>query len=250
MRKSPTLNLDVLYEDNHCLAVNKPAGLLAQGDVTGDLSLVDLASSYLKTKYQKPGNVYVGLVHRLDRPTSGIILLARTSKAASRLSEQFRLGSIEKIYHAVIDGSCPEDSGEWNDTLWKDEERNVVRVVPPNTPGGQEARLAFRVLGRFPRTTQLELRPITGRSHQIRVQLAARGCPIVGDRKYGAVSTLRMSDDRPRIALHAQQLTFTHPTRGEVLSVSAPVPPDWPVSLSEANQAMSDSSTPEAPPTP
>lgn len=239
------MNLDVLYEDNHCLVVNKPAGLLAQGDVTGDPSLVDLAREYLKVKYQKPGNVYVGLVHRLDRPTSGVVLLARTSKAAGRLSTQFRDGSVEKIYHAVIDGSCPDDAGEWNDTLLKDEARNVVRVVPSGTPGGQEARLAFRVLGRSARTTELELRPITGRSHQIRVQLAARGCPIVGDRKYGAFSTLRTADDQPRIALHAQQLTFTHPTRGEVLSISAPVPAGWPAPIPEARGARSAPSRPE-----
>lgn len=244
------MKLDVLFEDNHCLVVNKPAGLLAQGDITGDPSLVDVARSYLKTKYQKPGNVYVGLVHRLDRPTSGVVLLAKTSKAAGRLSTQFREGTVEKIYHAVIDGSCPEDSGEWNDTLWKDEERNVVRVVPPDTPGGQEARIAFRVLGRFARTTQLELRPITGRSHQIRVQLAARGCPIVGDRKYGAVSTLRTINDQPRIALHAQRLTFTHPTRAEAISIVAPVPADWPASAIPVQEATSESSRPGVPPTP
>src|SRR5215217_1290548 len=135
--------LDVLYEDNHCLAVNKPAGLLAQGDATGDPSLVDEARRYLKDRYAKPGNVYVGLVHRLDRPTSGVVLLARTSKAAARLSAQFRDGKVTKVYWAVVEGSGPDDAGEWSDTLLKHEPTNVVRVVPAGTAGGREARLAY-----------------------------------------------------------------------------------------------------------
>src|SRR5262245_50343639 len=127
--------LDVLYEDNHCLAVNKPAGLLTQGDATGDPTLVEQARAYLKARYEKPGNVYVGLLHRLDRPTSGVVLLARTSKAAARLSAQFRDGSVEKIYLAVVEGTCPDDAGEWEDTLRKDETRNVVRVVAEGASG-------------------------------------------------------------------------------------------------------------------
>src|SRR3954471_15398903 len=126
--------LDVLYEDNHCLAVNKPAGLLTQGDVTGDPTLIDAARADLKVRFNKPGNVFVGLVHRLDRPTSGVVLLARTSKGAERLSEQFRAGTVEKVYWAIVEGSCPQDSGEWSDFLWKDEERNVVQVVAHQTP--------------------------------------------------------------------------------------------------------------------
>ena len=221
--------LDVLLEDNHCLAVNKPAGLLTQGDVTGDPSLIDAARAYLKTRYDKPGDVFVGLVHRLDRPVSGVVLLARTSKAAGRLSAQFRAGTVEKVYWAVVEGGAlREESGEWRDTLWKDERRNIVSVVPEGTPGGVEARLAFRVLERRARTIALELRPTTGRSHQLRVQLAARGWPIVGDRKYGAATTLRALDGKPRVALHARRLTLTHPTRPEAISVSAPVPADWP----------------------
>ena len=140
--------LDILYEDNHCLAVNKPAGLLTQGDATGDPSLIEYARAYLKEKYGKPGNVFVGLVHRLDRPVSGVVLLAKTSKAAGRLSEQFRAGTVEKVYWAWVEGDCPDDSGEWADTLRKDEARNVVEVVPAGTAGGREARLAFRVLRR------------------------------------------------------------------------------------------------------
>ncbi len=223
--------IDILLEDNHCLAVNKPAGLLSQGDATGEPSLFDEARAYLKARYNKPGNVFVGLVHRLDRPVSGVVLLARTSKAAGRLSEQFRAATVEKVYRAVVERSgsdLSEESGEWTDTLWKDERRNVVSVVPEGTPGGVVARLAFRVLERRGGTITLELQPITGRSHQLRVQLAARGLPVVGDRKYGAASTLRALDGKPRIALHASRLTFTHPTRPEAISVSAPVPADWP----------------------
>jgi 23S rRNA pseudouridine1911/1915/1917 synthase len=220
--------LDVLFEDNHCLAVNKPAGLLTQGDATGDPNLVDEARAYLKAKYAKPGNVFVGLVHRLDRPTSGVIVLARTSKAADRLSAQFREGTVEKVYWAVVEGRGPEQEGVWNDTLRKDERRNVVEVVDEGTAGGRPAALGYRVLGRSVRSCWLELRPLTGRSHQIRVQLAARGWPIVGDRKYGAKTTLRAADGGTRVALHARGLRFAHPTRQEAIALTAPVPADWP----------------------
>lgn len=221
---------EVLLEDNHLLAVNKPAGLLAQGDVTGEPSLVELAKEYLRVEYAKPGNVFVGLVHRLDRPVSGVVLLARTSKAAARLSEQFRTGQVDKRYLAVVEGFIPEEQGEWTDVLRKDERRNVVEVVEEEEEGGKEARLAFRVIGRDARgkTTAVELRPLTGRGHQLRVQLASRGWPIVGDRKYGARSSILARDGGPRIALHAERLTFTHPTRREERSVIAQVPSDWP----------------------
>ncbi len=218
--------LNVLLEDNHLLAVNKPAGLLTQGDVTGESSLVELAKEYLRTKYQKPGNVFVGLVHRLDRPVSGVVLLARTSKAAGRLSEQFRAGTVEKLYWCVVEGLIPEEEGEWTDFLRKDSGRNVVEVVAEEE--GKLAQLAYRVVVRGERRTWIELWPKTGRSHQLRVQLASRGWPIVGDRKYGSRSRLLALDGRPRIALHARSLTFTHPTRREVISVVAPVGADWP----------------------
>jgi 23S rRNA pseudouridine1911/1915/1917 synthase len=220
--------LDVLFEDNHCLAVNKPAGLLTQGDATGDPCLLDEARAYLKAKYGKPGNVFVGLVHRLDRPTSGVVLLARTSKAAERLSQQFREGTVEKVYWALVEGRGPECDGVWEDLLRKDESRNVVEVVRPGTQGGRAAALGYTVLERSARGCWLEVRPLTGRGHQIRVQLASRGWPILGDRKYGAKAGLRALDGRPRVALHAMRLTFTHPTRGEAIALTAPVPADWP----------------------
>jgi 23S rRNA pseudouridine1911/1915/1917 synthase len=216
--------LAVLYEDNHCLAVDKPAGLLTQGDASGDASLVDLVRDDLKRRYAKPGNVYVGLVHRLDRPVSGVVLLAKTSKAAARLSAQFRAGTVEKVYLAIVEGRVADEAGEWSDRLVKDAARNVVRVGEE----GVEARLAYRVVGRSARTTTLELRPVTGRSHQLRVQLASRGLPILGDRKYGARESLRALDGGFRIALHARRLAFTHPTTRAAIAVESPVPADWP----------------------
>jgi 23S rRNA pseudouridine1911/1915/1917 synthase len=217
--------LDVLFEDNHCLAINKPAGLLAQGDETGEPSLVDVAREYLREKYAKPGNVFVGLVHRLDRPTSGVVLLARTSKGAERLSRQFREGTVRKVYRAVVEGVPDAEAGEWEDQLLKDETRNVVQVVER---GGQQARLSYRVIERQGAFSTVELVPTTGRSHQLRVQLASRGLPIVGDKKYGARSTLLALDGRPRVALHAFEVTFTHPTRPEAITINAPLPQDWP----------------------
>jgi len=219
---------EILLEDNHCLAVNKPAGLLSQGDATGEPSLVDWAQADLKARYGKPGNVYVGLVHRLDRPVSGVVLLAKTSKAAARLSAQFRDGTVSKVYRAIVEGLVPGEEGEWADTLRKDRGRNVVSVVARGTVEGQEAHLRYVVERRGARTTTLELRPTSGRGHQLRVQLASRGFPILGDRKYGASTTVRAADGGHRIALHARELSFTHPTRAEVISVIAAEPADWP----------------------
>jgi 23S rRNA pseudouridine1911/1915/1917 synthase len=222
--------LEILYEDNHCLAVNKPAGMLSQGDSTGDPSVVDLARDYLKKAYSKPGNVFVGLVHRLDRPTSGVVLVARTSKGAARLSEQFRDGLVQKTYLAVAEGAWPDDSGEWSDWLVKDERTNVVSTARAGGAEARPANLAYRVLHRSPGLVTFELRPTTGRGHQLRVQLASRGLPIVGDRKYGASTRLMALDGQPRIALHAQVLRFKHPTLPEPREVVAPIPADWPAS--------------------
>ena len=222
------MKLDVLYEDNHCLAVNKPAGLPAQGDESGDPSLVDVVTAYLRERYGKPGNVYVGLVHRLDRPTSGVVLVAKTSKAAGRLSGQFRGRSISKVYWAIVERGPIEDEGVWIDWLGKDRRMNRARLLPEGDSEGKEARVSFRVLERRGDRVLIELRPGTGRSHQLRVQLARRGFPILGDRKYGATTRLVAGDGRSRIALHARQLTFMHPTRQEAIVVEAPVPADWP----------------------
>ncbi|MBV8487983.1 MAG: RluA family pseudouridine synthase [Planctomycetaceae bacterium] len=222
------MEIEILLEDNHCLAVNKPAGLLSQGDETGDPSLVTWAAEYLKVRYNKPGGAYVGLVHRLDRPTSGVVLLARTSKAASRLSEQFRNGEIDKLYWAIVEGHPRQDEGVWVDFLQKNSRENRVRAVHPAADGTRQAEVSYRVLKSAGAFTKLELRPATGRSHQLRAQLAARGLPIMGDLKYGASTTLAAGDGHRRIALHARELRFRHPTRGEVISVVAPAPADWP----------------------
>lgn len=225
----------VLYEDNHCFALNKPAGLLTQGDATGDSTLLDWARDDLKQRYQKPGNVYLGLVHRLDRPVSGVVLLAKTSKAAARLSEQFRFGTTEKTYWAIAEGIWRgEDEGEWRDRLVKDEGRNRGEVIEEDedeTEGkekGKDARLSYRVLERRAGRVWFELRPKTGRSHQLRLQLASRGLPICGDAKYGAKSRLRALDGGFRIALHAVKLVASHPTTKEPLRMEAPLFEDWP----------------------
>jgi len=215
--------LTVLYEDNHCLAVHKPARLLTMGDSTGDESLVDQAREYIRHKYQKPGQVYVGVVHRLDRPVSGVVLFARTSKGAARLSEQFRVGSVTKVYQALVTGPCPAGIETWRDWLLKDEAHNTVRCVAEGTPQARESILSCRLLERRGARSLVEVTPLTGRSHQIRVQLAQHRRPIVGDAKYGSTERFREGC----IALHASSLTFQHPTRDESIIVTAPLPDFW-----------------------
>jgi 23S rRNA pseudouridine1911/1915/1917 synthase len=242
------IELEVLYEDNHCLAVNKPAGLLSQGDRTGQTSLVDVAALYLKTRYQKPGNVYVGLLHRLDRPASGVMILAKTSKAAGRLSEQFRSGTIAKLYWAIVEGTPPESAGTWTDVLTKDRRANRASAQATEEPAGKEALVDFRVLEQRQFRAKLELSPRSGRSHQLRVQLASRGFPILGDIKYGSKVRLRAVDGGLRIALHARQITFAHPTRAEPITIVAPVPGDWPESWPDWPESGCGSSRPAAGP--
>lgn len=211
--------LEVLYEDNHCLVVNKPARVLTMGDETGEPTLLDQAKQYLKQKYDKPGNVYLGVVHRLDRPTSGVVLFARTSKAASRLSDQLRRHAMTKTYHALVEGGPAKESDKLSHWLLKNRETNIVSVVSEGTRDAQAAVLSYRLLEKRGEKSLLEVIPETGRSHQIRVQLAEIGTPIVGDKKYGSPTLLG-----GKICLHAFSLEFEHPTLKESVRVETPVP--------------------------
>ena len=222
LKKPSDLNVEnlLLYEDNHLLVLNKPGGVLVQGDASGDVSLLELAKAYLKKTYRKPGNVYLGLVHRLDRVTSGVVVFARTSKAASRLSKAFREKKIQKIYLALVHGIPPEKEGTLKDKLgWNSSQRRAFL-----TPAGKEASLYWQRKSSFQKRALLLLKPLTGRKHQIRIQLAARGHPIVGDFKYG--SRQRIAGGRA-ICLHAWRLMLPHPTKKEILLLEAPLPDYW-----------------------
>lgn len=214
--------LDILYEDNHCLAINKPAGRLSTHYEGGEETLDREVKAYLKEKYRKPGNVFLGIVHRLDKPVSGVLLFARTSKAAARLSEQFRSGSVEKVYWAIVEGEVGIAAGSLEDWLRKDRDVGRVEVVPPRSEGARQALLHFTRRAVHDGLTWLELRPQTGRTHQLRVQLAHHGWPIYGDAKYGAIRTFSSG-----IALHARSLTFLHPVRNEPIVLTADVPRPW-----------------------
>jgi 23S rRNA pseudouridine1911/1915/1917 synthase len=212
----------VLFEDNHLLVLYKPAGLLVQGDRSGDVCLLELGKRWLKQRYQKPGQVFLGLVHRLDRPVAGVILFARTSKAARRLSDQFRTGQVIKRYLAVVQGQPSRTSGQLQNHL--ERRLRASRVVAESTPTSQEARLKFEVLAHGPHGSLLQVEPETGRRHQIRLQLAHLGHPILGDMRYGASAPLT----RKQIALLAYELSFIHPTQGKRLTLRSPIPHDWP----------------------
>jgi 23S rRNA pseudouridine1911/1915/1917 synthase len=214
--------LEILYEDNHCLAVAKPVGVPST-HFDGHTETVDRAVKvYLKDKYQKPGNVFLGIVHRIDKPVSGVLLFARTSKAAARLSEQFREGTVEKVYWAVVEGELRSEAGSLEDWLRKNEEAGRVQVVEPHSAGAKQALLHYQKRAVHGGLTWLEIRPQTGRTHQLRVQLAHHGHPMYGDAKYGAVHTFGVG-----IGLHARSLTFLHPVRYEPITITAEVPRPW-----------------------
>jgi 23S rRNA pseudouridine1911/1915/1917 synthase len=225
--------LEILYEDNHVLAVLKPAGIPTMGVEASRASMLTVARQYIKDRYAKPGNVYLGVVSRLDEPVSGVLLLARTSKAAARLSEQFRSRSVEKVYWAIVDGplamagpyaptSPLAPSGQWTDFVLKDEGIRRMRRVGRNQPGAQEARLDYRLLEQLPLGSLVEVVLKTGRKHQIRVQFGDRGWPILGDRRYGATRSFPFG-----IALHARRLAFDHPISKQRIELVAAVPPAW-----------------------
>jgi 23S rRNA pseudouridine1911/1915/1917 synthase len=214
------MKLDVIYMDNHLLVVNKQQGLLSQGDETGDVDLVAMAKEHLKKKFNKPGNVFVGLVHRLDRPASGVLALARTSKAASRLSAQFRDNLPKKRYFAMVEGNC-EGEGVCENYLIKRDKG--VRVTSKNTPSAQYAELSWKAVAWKGSVTLVEVLLKTGRPHQIRAQLSHMGFPILGDFKYGAKKEL----DGKNLALHCFFLSLSHPVKDETMKWVARTPRSW-----------------------
>jgi RluA family pseudouridine synthase len=211
---------EVLHLDNHLLVIAKPPGMLSQADQTGDLDVVSWGKAYLKARFEKPGNVFLGLVHRLDRPASGVMVLARTSKAARRLTEQFRDRLPEKRYLAILEGHL-DGWGHWTDYLVK--EGQQVRVVEAAHPGAKRAELRWQVVAQEGDATLADVRLLTGRAHQIRVQFAHRGVPLLGDVRYGAQEEL----DGRNLALHAYQLRVEHPTKRSMMTFSALPPATW-----------------------
>ena len=212
--------LHILYEDNHLLVVNKPGGLLVQGDSTGDETLLDIGKKYLKEKYNKPGNVFLGVVHRLDRPVSGVVLMAKTSKALERLNKQFRDRKIYKKYWAVVKRRPKKEKDKLVHWLVKNHEKNVVSSYKKPIDDGLKAELHYAVLGKLNDHYLLEVNPITGRPHQIRVQLSAIGSPIRGDLKYG----FHKPNADANINLHAREIIFEHPIKKEKQRITAPLP--------------------------
>lgn len=214
--------LEILYEDNHLLAVNKPAGLATMGAPGGQATLLTLAKEYVKQKYAKPGNVYLGIVSRLDAPVTGVVLLARTSKAADRLAEQFRTHTAEKTYWALVEGVIEAAEGQYRDWIVQDERHHRMEVADQGQPGAKEARLRVRRLVVQGARSLVEIELETGRKHQIRLQLAHHGHPVVGDRKYGSRQPFAEG-----IALHARRLVVRHPVRDEAVDLEAPLPSSW-----------------------
>ena len=212
------MNIRVLYEDNHLLVVEKPANVPVQADASGDEDLLTACKGYIKEKYAKPGEVYLGLVHRLDRPVGGVMVFARTSKAAARLTEQFSAHRAKKRYAAIVEGSAPGE-GRLADFLWKDERTNTTSVVPEGTPGAKMAKLSFRTLAREGDLSLLDVDLQTGRPHQIRVQLSHAGFPIHGDQRYNPAAQVG-----EQIRLWAYALTIVHPTLKEEMTFYA-LPP-------------------------
>ena len=212
--------MDILYEDNHIIIVNKAVGEIVQGDKTGDKPLSDIVADYLKERYHKPGAAFVGVPHRLDRPTSGIVVLAKTSKALERLNDMFRRGDVEKTYWAIVGNRPAEDEAELTHWLVRNEQQNKSYAYDRERPGAKQAILDYRLLVSLTNYHLLEVELKTGRHHQIRCQLAKIGCPIKGDLKYGAPR----SNPDGSISLHARRVRFVHPVSHIDIDVTAPVP--------------------------
>ncbi len=214
--------MTVVYEDNHIIVVNKTASEIVQADKTGDTPLSETVKQYLKEKYQKPGNVFLGVTHRLDRPVSGLVIFAKTSKALTRLNEMFRAGEVKKTYWAVVKNAPKESEGELVHFLVRNEKQNKSYAYDKEVPNSKKAVLDYRLIGRSENYYLLEVDLKTGRHHQIRCQLAKIGSPIKGDLKYGA----ERSNPDGGISLHARHIEFVHPVSKELVSVTAPVPSD------------------------
>ena len=213
--------LDILFEDNHLLILNKKSGELSQGDITEDKTLVDKAKFYLKAKYNKKGNVFIGLIHRLDRPTSGVIVLSKTSKSLKRMNDKFKMNEVNKVYWAVIN-SFNKNEGKVESFLKKNQKQNKSYVIESNISGSKNAVLYYKKLVDLKSYTLLEIKLETGRHHQIRTQLASLGYPIKGDLKYG----FPRSNVDKSIHLHARHIEFTHPVTKNKIKIEAPPPND------------------------
>lgn len=214
--------MKVIYEDNHIIVVNKASGEIVQGDKTGDESLCDTLKQYLKEKYNKPGNVFVGLPHRLDRPVSGVVIFAKTSKALERLNNMFRVGEVRKIYWAITKNKPLVAEGELSHWILRNEKMNKSFAYRKEVDGSKHALLNYRTLASSDNYTLIEVELKTGRHHQIRCQLSAMGCPIKGDLKYGA----KRSNPDGSISLHARYVEFVHPVSKQPIKITAPVPND------------------------
>ena len=216
--KMNNTKLEILFEDNHLIAINKKSGDIIQGDKTGDKPLSEIVKLYIKKKYNKPGNVYLGTIHRIDRPTSGIILFAKTSKALTRMNEKFRNNEITKTYWAIVKNMLPRKADNLQNYLIKDQRKNKSFVTKKEN--GKHAQLSYRLIKKLDNYYHYEIQPKTGRHHQIRVQLSYEGSPIKGDLKYGA----QRSNKDASINLHARKIQFKHPVSKEDFEITAPPP--------------------------
>lgn len=222
IKSKPVLaeDLEVLYEDNHILAINKKPTMIVQADKTGDVPMIDLVKEYIKVKYEKPGLVFAGVVHRIDRPVSGVVLFAKTSKALDRLNAMFKNRDMQKTYWAIVKNRPPQNQGNLVHYLIKNPEKNFTTAYEEEKQGSMRSELNYKIIGKTDTYYLLEVKPITGRPHQIRTQLAKIGCPIRGDSKYG----FQRGNTDLSINLHARNIEFVHPVKKEPLSITADVP--------------------------
>lgn len=212
--------LQVIYEDNHLIAVNKPAGILVHGDETGDISMDKIVKNYIKHRYNKAGDVFLGVTHRIDRPVSGVVIFARTSKALSRMNKMFQNNEIKKKYLALVNHRPPDLEGTLTHYMIKDNKRNISKGYDNEKKRAKKAVLNYKLISELSRYTMLEIFPQSGRSHQIRVQLSKVGCSIIGDVKYGYNKVIHDKS----ICLHCQEMSFMHPTKKELTTISADLP--------------------------